>query len=81
MCVCMYVLMCLEHAHGCLGAWEGGPVVPGPPPLGPWGAPQSPWGASRGVPGGGPGPMSAGQNMASPLGFGMIFHINVDVDV
>ena len=27
-----------KHAHGCLGAWEGGPVVPGPPPLGPWGA-------------------------------------------
>ena len=29
-----------------MGAWEGGPVGPGPPPLGPWGA-------SRGVPGGG----------------------------
>ena len=38
--------MFIEHAHGCLGAWEGGPVVPGPPPLGPWGA-------SRELPGGG----------------------------
>ena len=32
-----------------MGAWEGGPVGPGPPPLGPWGA-------SQGLPGGGPGP-------------------------
>ena len=44
----MYVLTCLERAHGCLGAWEGGPVVPGPPPLGPWGTSQGlPRGASR----------------------------------
>ena len=40
------IILCLERAHGCLGAWEGGPVVPGPPPLGPWGA-------SRGLPRGG----------------------------
>ena len=39
------MILCLERAHGCLGAWEGGPVVPGPPPLGPWGA-------SRGLQGG-----------------------------
>ena len=40
--------MCLERAHGCLGAWEGGPVVPGPPPLGSWGASQGlPSGGSR----------------------------------
>ena len=38
MYMCVYVHVCLERAHGCLGAWEGGPVVPGPPPLGPWGA-------------------------------------------
>ena len=37
-------ILCLEHAHRCLGAWEGGPVVPGPPPLGPWG---THWGGSR----------------------------------
>ena len=53
MYVCMYVLMCLEHAHGCLGAWESGPVVPGPPPLGPWGV-------SQGLPGGGSGPKLQG---------------------
>ena len=29
-----------------MGAWEGGPVGPGPPPLGSWGA-------SQGLPGGG----------------------------
>ena len=61
-----------KHAHGCLGAWEGGPVVPGPPPLGPWDA-------SQGVPGGGPGPMSEAQNWASPLGFGIVFYIDFDV--
>ena len=48
------------------------------------GAPLSPWGASRGVPGrslgGGPDPMSAGQNWPSPLGFGIVFYIDVDVD-
>ena len=33
MSLCMYVFMCLERAHGCLGAWEGGPVRPGPPEL------------------------------------------------
>ena len=31
-----------------MGAWECGPVVPGPPPLGSWGT-------SQGLPGGGPG--------------------------
>ena len=46
---------------------------PGPPPLGPWGA-------SQGVPGGGPGAMSAGQNVLSPLGFGIVFYIDFDVD-
>ena len=65
--------MCLERAHGCLGAWEGGPVVPGPPPLGPWGA-------SQGLPGGAFGPMSAGQNVESPLGFRIVFYIDFDVD-
>ena len=44
----MICLCCLERAHGCLGAWECGPVVPGPPPLGSWGT-------SQGLPGGGPG--------------------------
>ena len=32
-----------------MGAWEGGPVGPGPPPLGSWGA-------SQGLPGGVPDP-------------------------
>ena len=33
-CYVCYAYMYIERAHGCLGAWEGGPVVPGPPPLG-----------------------------------------------
>ena len=55
-----------------MGAWEAGPVVPGPPPLGSWGA-------SRELPGGGPGPMSVAQNVASPLGFRIIFYVDFDV--
>ena len=43
---------------------------PGPPPLGPWG----------GSLGGGPDPMSAGQNVLSPLGFRSDFYVDVDVD-
>jgi len=35
----------LIHAAGCLGAWEGVPLVLVPPLLGPWGTPRSvPWG-------------------------------------
>ena len=45
----------------------------GPPPLGPWGV-------SQGVSGGGPGPMSAGQNVPSPLGFGIVF-FDKDLDI
>ena len=56
-----------------MGAWESGPVVPGPPPLGPWGA-------SRVLSGGGPGPKCAGRFLASPLGFRIIFYIDFDVD-
>ena len=52
--------------HGCLGAWKGGPVRPGPPPLGSWGA-------SQGLPGGGPGPKLQGPIRATstcrPFGF------------
>ena len=48
-------------------------MVPGPPPLGSWGA-------SRELPGGGPGAMSAGQNVASPLGFRIVFVIDFDID-
>ena len=43
---------------------------PGPPPLGPWG----------GSLGGGPDPMSAPQNMPSPLGFGIVFYVELDID-
>ena len=32
------------------------------------------------LPGGGPGPMSAGQKWSSPLGFGINFYIDFDVD-
>ena len=56
-----------------MGAWEGGPVGPGPLPLGSWGA-------SQGLPGGGPGPNSADQNLASPLGFGIVFYVDFDID-
>ena len=64
------LFLCLERAHGCLGAWEGGPVVPGPPPLGPWGA-------SQGVPGGGPAPKLQGSlpvtSGCRPFGFASKF--------
>jgi hypothetical protein len=43
---------------------------PGPPSLGPWGDSL----------GGGPDPMSAGQNWASPLGFGIVLYVDFDVD-
>ena len=68
-----YVFCDLGRAHRCPGAWEVGPVVPGPPPLGPWGA-------SRGLPGGGPGPMSAAQNDLSPLGVSIVFNDDFDID-
>ena len=61
------IFLCLERAHGCLGAC---PVVPGPPPWGPWGASLE----------GGPGPNSSGRFVASPLGFGIIFYIDFDID-
>ena len=62
--------MYIERAHGCLGAC---PVGPGPPPLGPWGA-------SRELPGGGLGPNCSAQNWASPLGFGIVFYVDFDID-
>ena len=40
------------------------------PPLGPWG----------GSLGGGPDPMSAGQKWLSPLGFGIVFYDDFDID-
>ena len=63
----MTYFLCLERAHGCLGAWEGGPVVPGPPPLGPWGASL----------GGVPGPNYHCNLWAVALGF----RIKIDVDL
>jgi len=51
-----------KHAHGYLGAREGGPVVPGPPPLGPWGA-------SRELPGGGSRPNVCGPVTVRPHRF------------
>ena len=60
------MFLCLERAHGCLGAWEGGPVVPGPPPPGSLG--------------GEPGPNSAGRFVPSALGFRIVFHVDFDVD-
>ena len=56
-----------------MGAWEGGPVGPGPLPLGPWGT-------SQGVPGGGPDPMSAGQKLAYPPWIRIKNHVDFDVD-
>ena len=50
----------------------------------PWGLGRLPWvpGASPGGSlGGGPDPMSSGQNVASPLGFGIVFYVDFDVDV
>ena len=48
------------------------------------GAPLSPWAASLGapgrLPGGGPDPNSEAQNDLSPLGFGIVFYIDFDID-
>ena len=51
-------------------------------PLSPWLGclPGGPWGSLGAVPGGGPGPMSAGQKSASPLDFRIVFYIDFDVD-
>ena len=49
----------------------------------PWGLGRLPWvpGAPpRGSLGGGPDPMSSAQNWPSPLGFGIVFYIDFDVD-
>ena len=35
---------CLERTHGCLGAWEAGPGVPGPLPWAPGARPRGPRG-------------------------------------
>ena len=56
-----------------MGAWEGGPVGPGPPPLGPWGA-------SQGLPGGVPGPNYKGQSPYSTLRIRIKIYHNFDVD-
>ena len=52
-----------------MGAWEGGPVGPGPPPLGSWGAFQ-------GLPGRGPGPKLQG-----PLPLRIRIKIYADFDI
>ena len=61
------ILMFLERAHGCLGAWKGGPEVPGPLPWAPRARP-------RGAPRGG---VSAVSSKAvggyAPLGFASFF--------
>ena len=44
------------------------------------GAPLSPWGTSRELPGGGPGSKFVTQNVPSPLGYGIVFYIDVDID-
>ena len=48
-------------------------MVPGPPPLGPWGA-------SRELPGGVSGPMSAGQFRSGPIGFRIKIYVDLGVD-
>ena len=47
---------------------------PGPPPVGAWGVSQA-------APGGGPDPMSPGQNHLSPFGFRIVFYIDFDIDL
>ena len=42
----------------------------------PWGLGRLPWD----VPGGGTGAISAAQNVASPLGFGVVFYDDFDID-
>ena len=63
-----------------MSAWEGGPGVPGPLPLGSWGA-------SQGLPGGGPGPKLQGSirvNSAhfpsSTLQIRIEIYVDADVD-
>ena len=49
----------------------------------PWGLGRLPWvpGAPpRGSPGGGPGPNSSGRFLAGPLGFGIVFYDDFDID-
>ena len=53
-----------------MGAWEGAPVVPGPPLPGLWAPPL----------GGGPDPMSETQTLPSPLGFRIKIYVDFDVD-
>ena len=56
-----------------MGAWEGVQ----------WGLGRHSWAPGappRGSQGGGPGPKSAGQNLPSPLGFGIVFYDDFDVD-
>ena len=64
------IFVFIERAHGCLGAWEGGPVVPGPPPLGPWGA----------SPGGVPAPNYKGQSRSSTLQIRIKIDVDLEVD-
>ena len=67
-CYIVLLFLCLERTHGCLGAWEGGRVKPGPPPLGPWG---TSWGAPRG--GGFPAQCLRVVGRRAPLGFASKF--------
>ena len=56
-----------------MGAWEGGPVGPGPPPLGSWGA-------SQGLPGGGPGGKFIARWWLCLLWIRIKNHVDFDVD-
>ena len=56
---------------GCLGGRSRGAWAASPGSLGR--LPGAPWG-------GDPGPMSAGQNVLSPLGFRIVFYVDFDVD-
>ena len=51
--------------------------VPGGLSRAAWAPSLSPWGASLG---GGLGPMSAAQKWLSPLGIGIVFYIDFDID-
>ena len=67
------IFMFIERAHGCLGAWEAGPGVPGPLPWVPGARP-------RGSQGEVSGPMSAGHLWACLLWIRIKNHVDFVVD-
>ena len=67
----IFVFRTRTWVPGCLGERSRGAWAASPGPLGR--LPGAPWG-------GGPDPNSSAQKVASPLGFGIVFYDDFDVD-